>query len=227
MKKPSLTQEFTSQELNGLTDWFSSAVNTVSNSVADAALWVTEATGTTSSVLAFTDNIDAASKRHLDTFQASVNKLLGTQKQVDEGIESMPPSPDRQRLEALRMQSRGMFNTYILPAWNSFKNWAQIENKANYSGYFSGFGALPVVGLAAVIGGIVVATKYINSAQAIEEQILRDPALAKTYVASRGTLFSLGSMPTVLTVGALGLGAFYLLSSKGLLSKDKNTQEIN
>lgn len=224
MKKHALTQEFTPQQLNGITDWFSDAVEYASDKISDAALWATEQTGTTSDALAFTNEIDlqlgklsAGFKAKVDEFRTSMAKLFDTQNKVDEAIESMPEGPDKERLMSKRAESRGIFSQYVVPAWNQFQQW--IGGEGAYSGMGFVVTGTMIATAGAVVAVISVALPYIYSSERIEMAILNDPALAKTYVASRGSFFNLGPVPKYALIGAIGIGGIYFLSSLKNLTK--------
>lgn len=230
------------EELNGLGDTFDRGYGSVwswyqdtivkpaSELISEAALTLTEATGTTQTVSQAgtwveetAGQITASAKAKIKEFEEMMNKLLVAQKQVDEGIESMPEGPEKQRLAKLRDENRGAFSTYILPAWEQFRQWAGIDTNANYGNTQFGIAitGTMVVTIGAVVSVISVALPYIYSNYKIEQQILNDPELKKTYAASRGSLFSLGGLPGYVGLGIAGLAGIYLLSSSGLLSKKR------
>jgi hypothetical protein len=209
-------QEYTSQELNGITDSFQDAVDYVSDKVSDAALWATEATGTTQSALALTEDIDdqvnklsAGYKAKIKEFQTMMAKALKSKNQVEEAIESLPDGPDKQRLMTRYEKNNGIFNQYILPVWEKFQNWA------GGGGDFAGMGLLisgtMVVTAGATVTAITLGLPYMYMYFSENERILSDPALAKTYVSSRG-LLNFGSIPWYIPVGVVSLGGIYLLS---------------
>lgn len=223
--KHNLFKDYSPQELNGITDWFKDAVDYTSGKVADAALWVTESTGTTKDVLAATDKLDdqlnqlsSGFKAKITEFQTAMNNLFKVQNQVDEAIESLPDGADKERLIAERDKSRGSFSQFVMPVWNKFKNWMG-------GGDFAGMGfavtGTMVVTAGAVVTAISIALPYVYSNYKIEQQILADPALAKTYVASRGSLFNFGPTGTYVALGVAGLGSIYLLSKLGMFPKKK------
>lgn len=211
-----LNKEYSTQELNGITDWFQDAIDYSSDVVSDAALWVTEKTGTTEDVLAFTENVDkelsklsTAYKAKINQFRTAMNNLFETQKKVDEAIESLPDGPDKERLLAKKAQSRGSFAANILPAWQKFQEWI---GGGDYSGMGFAVTGTMIATAGAVVAAISIALPYIYSNERVEMAILNDPALAKTYVASRGSLFSLGGLPAYIGLGIAGIGGIYLLS---------------
>lgn len=224
MIKNSLTKEYSPQELNGITDWFSDAIDYTSDKISDAALWVTEKTGTTSDALAMTEEIDAqlnklsaGFKAKINEFRTAIASLFETQKKVDEALETLPEGPDKERLLAQRAESRGIFSEYILPAWNQFQEW--IGGEGSYSGMGFAVTGTMIATAGVVVAAISIAIPYIYSAERIEMAILNDPALAKSYVASRGSLFSLGSAPKYIAIGIVGIAGLYFLGSKKGFSK--------
>ena len=209
-------QEHSYQDLNGITDWFQDAVDYTSDKVSDAALWATEATGTTQDALALTEQIDdqvnqlsAGFKSKINEFRTMMAKLFETQNKVDEAIESLPDGAEKQRLMAKRDESRGKFMTFIMPAWNKFQDWM---GEGDYAGMGLAITGTMVATAGAVVAAISIALPYIYSNYKLEQQILNDPALAKTYVATRGSLFSLGNLPVYVGLGIAGIGGIYLLS---------------
>lgn len=212
-------RDYSYQELNGITDWFSDAYNTVTQSVSDAASWASGyVSGSYDWVAQKASELTATTKKQLEDFQAAVENLFDTQKEVDQAIESLPEGADKQRLLAKKMEARGTFEEYVLPAWQSFREWAGFNQNDDFG---QNFGVVPFVGLAAVLGATTAAMYYINKSQELEMQILNDPALSKTYVATRGSLFSLGDAPKYIAFGLVGIAAVYFLSSSGVLSKIK------
>jgi len=195
------------QELNGITDWFESAVDTVSSGITEAADWVSESASESYDWAAEkAAELTAESKATLKDFQDKMNKLFATQDKVDQAIESLPSnSPLRQKLEAKRQESRGMFEEYVLPAWKKFSEWAGFESDSDYGG----MGFVVTLGIAAVLGAVAVSMYYINGAQELELEILNDPELKKQYVASHGS--SLAAISNIGKYIMWGLGGVAVL----------------
>lgn len=215
-----LSRTTTYQQLGqmGMGNWFTDVINTVSDKVSDAALWASESFDSSYNwAQAKASQLTASNKKQLEDFQAAVQALMKTQKEVDEKLNALPEGPLKARLENKKKESRGYFTTYIMPAWESFVEWTGMGSAANFG--HSQMGAVPFIGLAAVLGAVSVAMTWVYKSHQIEKEILNDPELAKIFVQERGKLgsFGIGKAAEYVAIGAVGIGAIYLFS---LMRKD-------
>lgn len=208
-----LSKDIHHQDLNQIGNWFSDAFNTITDKVSDAMLWASESYDSSYNwASAKASQLTASSRKQLEDFQAAVESLFKTQKQVDEALNALPDGPLKTRLENKKKEARGMFTGYVLPAWESFLNWSGMSSNANFGG--NAFGAIPFIGIAAVLGAVSVAMVYVTQSHNLEKQILNDPELAKVFVTERAKsgLFNIGGSTQYLVMGAVGLGGIFLLS---------------
>ncbi len=140
------------------------------------------------------------------------DQLKSKQDQVDQLLEIMPKvSPDYQRLANMRADSRGFFQDYVLPAWQTVTEY--IQNLTD------GFGIIPLL-----VAGVAVATAlaaiYAYNMQATaaiehEDKILNDPSiptsLKQQLLTKSDTFSSLSSISSNVKYIALGGGALFIL----------------
>jgi hypothetical protein len=136
-------------------------------------------------------------------FTSKIKELLSLQKRVDEGLKRMPDSPEKRRLMKMREESRSIFTTYVLPAWEKIKGY--IGNT------FSGeeMGVIPLIPFA-VAASATAALGYVTNLIIKEQRILNDPsftAAQKTQLLSSGVFSSvsqsLNSAKNLLIIGAV------------------------
>ena len=196
--------------MNGLNDWWESGkemLSTVVDIADTAADYVVPGYGWMKDKA---EELTNESKATLQEFEDKMDRLLKTQKEVDQAIATLPEnSPARARLEAKRRESRGVFSEYILPAWEKFKVWAYDEEVDS----MAGLGALPIVGIAAVLGSVSVAIYWIESNQDLEEQILADPDLKEIYAKQRGAgIAQIASLGKYAVIGGGLFAAIYVVN---------------
>jgi len=210
------------QQLNGITDWWESGTDLFSEAVEYASGVASDTWSMQSSMI--TGAYDWVSEKAgeisddamltLKDFQKKMSALFKTQREVDEAIASLPEnSPLRAKLEAKRQESRGVFEEFILPAWNSFSEWAGFEEASNFGGGDQGMGVL-ISGttVLVVLGAVSVAIVWVNKAHALELAILDDPDLKQQFVAQHGsTIAAVGQIGKYVMWGIGGIALIYVL----------------
>lgn len=203
--------------------WQDTVVKPASDIISDIAIAATEATGTTQAVSTagtWVENkaseITATTKAELERFQKAVEDYYRLDKQVEEAIASLPEGAEKNRLLEKNVQANGLFVNYVLPVWNKFVEWTGMKSQAD-------FGFLPAIPAgyitaSALVGLIAVAFKYLNDSRSIKEQILKDPALSKEFVATYYKGFDFGKIGPYLGLGVAAVAGIALLSYSGVLS---------
>ena len=145
--------------------------------------------------------------------QAKINELHSTQAQVDKLLDHLDPSsPLYAKLSVARAESRGFFETYLLPVWEEVRAWVS-ENIG-----MSGMGWIPLIMGAVKIGGIIASlfTVYQVAEEAIDKErnILNDPDIPmslKQKVLGQGAL---GSQAVKYAAMVAGLAVVLYFGSK-------------
>ncbi|MEO5348870.1 MAG: hypothetical protein H7836_04415 [Magnetococcus sp. YQC-3] len=114
----------------------------------------------------------------IEELKKKIKELTDTQSKVDKALAKMPAGKDKDRLLAMKKESRGIFEEYIVPGWKKIQS--LIGNvDAAFSGEFGDsntMGILPLLPIAAVLAAST-ALGYVAKSIYTEQKILNDPAL--------------------------------------------------
>lgn len=150
----------------------------------------------------------------ISEFTNKIKELMNVQKKVDAGLANMPSGPEKDRLLKLKEESRGIFSKYILPAYNTVKNYLGNAMSGDDMGF------LPLIPIAAVAGA-TAALGYVTKSLYTEYKILNDPSFSaaqKTAILSAGGLSSIsgaiGNTKNLLIVLGIGFVLFQVWKMK-------------
>lgn len=175
----------------------------------------------------------------IQSVRKKMDELVTLQAEVDKKVAAMPAGPAKTKLQAQIKESRGFFQNTIVPLWKKMQEalgestvTPTAQNKSVWYKpwtWFSGFGAIPLIPVAAVTAATALAS-YIANAIITERKILSDPSLSaqeKALLLQSASPLSatanfFGQLKWVMLIGLLGIGGYIYMKGKGYGTSREN-----